>query len=258
MLTLHAVPGLPMVRPGDDLAQLTCEGIDRLGVTPARCDVFVMAQKIVSKAQNRYRCLADVTPSDRALALAAQVDKDPRLVEIILSESCEVVGHRPGVLVTRHRLGFVMANAGIDRSNLDTDDEDVVLLLPDDPDQACADLRNRLCEHYGADIAVIICDSVGRPWRLGTVVTALGAAGLPALQDLRGSPDLQGRPLAVSEVGYADQIAAAAGLLMGEANEGCPLVLVRGLHWREPAVNVASTLRSADKDIFSGSPPQSN
>jgi len=186
-----------------------------------------------------------------AIALAAELDKDPRFVEVVLSESKRVVRHRPGLLIVEHRLGLVMANAGIDHSNVPTDDGvDRVLLLPEDPDRSARALREHLVRVFGTGIAVIVSDSFGRAWRKGTVGIALGAAGLPALVDLRGHPDLFGRALLVTETGFADEIAAAASLLMGQADEAMPMVLVRGLAWSAPEVPAAALIRPAEHDLF--------
>ena len=229
-LTLIALGGIKLVEPGDDLGAIAVAAFAANGLVPEAGDVLVVAQKIVSKAEGRYVDVATVEPSERAIALAAEVDKDPRFVEVVLSESKRVVRHRPGLLIVEHRLGFVMANAGIDHSNLPTQaGGERVLLLPEDPDGSALALRTRLVGAFGTDIAVIVSDSFGRAWRKGTVGVALGAAGLPALIDMRGHPDLFGRELLVTETGFADEIAAAAGLLMGQADEAVPMVLVRGL-----------------------------
>jgi coenzyme F420-0:L-glutamate ligase / coenzyme F420-1:gamma-L-glutamate ligase len=210
-----------------------------------------VAQKIVSKAEGRYVDVAAVQPSERAIALAAEVDKDARFVEVVLSEAKRVVRHRPGLLIVEHRLGFVMANAGIDHSNVSSEDGvERVLLLPQDPDGSARALREYLAGVFGRRIAVIISDSFGRAWRKGTVGVALGAAGLPSLIDLRGHPDLFGRELLVTETGFADEIAAAAGLLMGQADEGVPIVLVRGLGWSAPEMPAAALIRPAEHDLF--------
>jgi coenzyme F420-0:L-glutamate ligase/coenzyme F420-1:gamma-L-glutamate ligase len=249
-LNLTAVPGIPMIQPGDDLAAIFIDAIARAGIQLIAKDVLVIAQKIVSKAEGRYIDLQQITPSQRARELAIAVDKDPRLVELILSESSEVVRHGPGVLIVTHRLGFVMANAGIDRSNLEPEAAERVLLLPENPDASCAMLRTRLQTYFGVELAVIINDSFGRAWRNGTVGVALGAAGLPALLDLRGHKDLYGRELQVSETGFADEIAAAASLLMGQASEGQPLVKISGLDWDAPATNADVLLRPRERDLF--------
>ena len=189
-----AVPGIPLVRKDDDLVALIGEGLARGGIVPRGGDVFVLTQKIVSKAEGRMVDLATVEPSAEAIELAGKVQKDPRLVELILSESVRVVRARPGILIVEHRLGFVMANAGIDQSNVASPDEPQrALLLPVDPDGSAAILRARLSQRFGVPVAVIISDSFGRAWRRGTCGVAIGAAGLPSLMDLRGSPDLFGR-----------------------------------------------------------------
>jgi coenzyme F420-0:L-glutamate ligase / coenzyme F420-1:gamma-L-glutamate ligase len=250
-LEILALPAIPMVQPGDDLATLIEAGFARGGIVPRDGDVLVVAQKIVSKAEGRIVDLADVTPSPRAVALAAEAGKDPRAVEVILSESVRVVRSRPGVLIMEHRLGFVMANAGVDQSNVGPQDgAQRLLLLPHDPDGSAAALRAALAARTGVMLAVIINDSFGRAWRRGTAGVAIGAAGLPALRDLRGQPDLFGRTLEVSVIGFADEIAAAASLLMGQAAEGQPVVLVRGLTWDAPASDAAALVRPAQEDMF--------
>ncbi|TCZ64073.1 coenzyme F420-0:L-glutamate ligase [Roseicella aquatilis] len=241
-LTLTALPGLPMVAAGDDLGGILADGLARTGLLPRPGDVLAVAQKVVSKAEGRSVPLAAVAPSPRALALAAETGKDPRLVELILSESLRVVRSRPNLIIVEHRLGFVMANAGIDQSNVGQDGH--ALLLPVDPDASAA----RLAERLG--MAVVITDSFGRAWRRGTVGVAIGAAGLPALLDLRGQPDLFGRELRVSITGFADEIAAAAGLVMGQGAEGQPAVLVRGLIWEAPAAPASALLRVGAEDLF--------
>ena len=246
-----AVPGIPLVRKGDDLVALIGGGMARGGIAPRGGDVFVVTQKIVSKAEGRMVDLADVKPSAEAIALAAEVQKDPRLVELILSELLRVVRARPNVLIVEHRLGFVMANAGIDQSNVASpDDPQRALLLPVDPDGSAAKLRRRLSDKFGVPVAVIISDSFGRAWRRGTCGVAIGAAGLPALMDLRGSPDLFGRELQVSITGHADEIAAAASLVMGQGDEGQPVVIVRGLTWRGPDNAASELVRPAAEDMF--------
>jgi coenzyme F420-0:L-glutamate ligase/coenzyme F420-1:gamma-L-glutamate ligase len=250
-LEVIALPGLPLIRPGDDLVDLIASAFKRDGVAPRPGDVLIVAQKIVSKAEGRVVDLATIEPSAEALALAAKVDKDPRLVEVILSESVRVVRARRGVLIVEHRLGFIMANAGVDQSNVGpADDLPRVLLLPKDPDRSAEALRRGLKAAIEIDMAVVINDSFGRPWRQGTAGVAIGAAGLPALIDLRGRPDLFGRTLEASVVGFADEVAAAASLLMGQADEGRPAVLIRGLSWSAPQSTAASLVRAANEDLF--------
>ncbi|MDP6792539.1 MAG: coenzyme F420-0:L-glutamate ligase, partial [Anaerolineales bacterium] len=227
---LTALADIPLVFPGDDLVAIILEALRRSDILLCPGDVIVIAHKIVSKAEDRYVELSDVNPSRRARTLASEVEKDPRLVEVILSESNEVVRHKPGVLVVEHRLGFVLANAGVDRSNVDQGTgKERVLLLPRDPDGACAEIQVQLKNHSGVEVGVIINDSHGRAWRTGTVGLALGTSGVPTLLDLRGAPDLYGDQLEVTQVGLADEIAAAASVLMGQADEGQPVVHIRGL-----------------------------
>jgi coenzyme F420-0:L-glutamate ligase / coenzyme F420-1:gamma-L-glutamate ligase len=250
-VTMTGLADIPLVQPGDDLGAITVAALRSNGLVPKQSDVLVVAQKIVSKAEGRYVDIATVQPSERAIALAAELDKDPRFVEVVLSESKRVVRHRPGLLIVEHRLGFVMANAGIDHSNIGVEaGSERVLLLPVDPDGSAHALRQYLIGAFGVGLGVIISDSFGRPWRKGTVGVALGAAGLPALVDLRGHPDLFGRELLVTETGFADEIAAAAGLLMGQANEAVPMVLVRGLAWSAPDRPAGFLIRPAEHDLF--------
>ena len=250
-VTLTALSGVKLVERGDNLGAITVVALRDNRLVPKDGDVLVVAQKIVSKAEGRFVDIATVEPSERAIALAAEVDKDPRFVEVVLSESKRVVRHRSGLLIVEHRLGFVMANAGIDHSNVAAEDGgERVLLLPVDPDGSAKALRQHLLSAFGVGIGVIISDSFGRPWRKGTVGVALGADGLPAFVDLRGHPDLFGRELLVTETGYADEIAAAAGLLMGQADEAVPMVLVRGLAWSAPDRPAAALVRPAEHDLF--------
>lgn len=250
-LAIAALGGIPLIAPGDDLAAIILSAMEDSGETLHDGDVLVLAQKIVSKAEGRYRILEQVTPSARAEEIAALTDKDPRLVELILSESTEIVRHRKGVLVVAHRIGIVMANAGIDASNVEPSAEGTrVLLLPEAPDSSAESLRAAIRAATGADIAVIINDSVGRAWRNGTVGIALGSAGLPALNDLNGSPDLFGRPLQASQVGLADELSAAASLLMGQANEGRPVVLISGLGATRRDGTAQDLIRPREQDLF--------
>ncbi len=250
-LEVIALEGLPLVRPGDDLVELIAQALTRNEVAPRAGDVLVVAQKIVSKAEGRVVDLATVKPSAKARTLAAEVDKDPRLVELILSESVRVVRARRNVLIVEHRLGFIMANAGVDQSNVAPEDgASRALLLPENPDRSAERLRRGLASSTGIDLAVVINDSFGRPWRQGTVGVAIGVAGLPGLIDLRGRPDLFGRKLEVSIIGFADEIAAAASLVMGQADEASPVVLIRGLRWSAPESTAASIVRSPHEDLF--------
>lgn len=247
-----ALPGIPLVQPGDDLASILIGGIAAADHKPRDRDVLVVAQKIVSKAEGRYRRLNDVTASPRANEIARETHKDPRLIEVILSESVEVLRCKRDIIIVEHRLGFVMANAGVDQSNIEHGDGDGrVLLLPTDPDRTCRALKQRLDKHFGVSLGVIINDSFGRAWRNGVTGVALGAAGLPSLVDMVGEADLFGRTLRVTQIGFADEIAAAASLVMGQAAERQPAVLVQGLDWGNRAEASARTLiRPRELDLF--------
>lgn len=247
-LRVLALRGLPEVEPGDDLGALLAERVRGIDPPLGRFDVLVVAQKIVSKAEDRFLDLGSLQPSTRARELAAVTGKDPRLVEAILAESSEVLRAKPGVIVVRHRLGYVMAQAGVDRSNVGGADR--VLLLPYAPDESAARLRAALARLLGVAPGVIVSDSFGRPWRLGTTNVAVGAAGVPALWNRRGERDRDGRALETTEVAWADAVAAAAGLAMGEAAEGIPCVLVRGLSWSAPEVPAQRLLRPVEDDLF--------
>ncbi len=248
---LVALGGVPLVREGDDLCATILTALARSRETLLSGDIVVLAQKIVSKAQGRCVELASVTASARALELATVVEKDPRVIELILRESSEVLRARRDVLVVVHRLGFVMANAGIDFSNTEANEGDArVLLLPSDPDGECERLRLALQERTGARIGIIINDSHGRAWRNGTVGVAIGASGVPALLDLRGKPDLFGRALKITQVGLADELAAAASLLMGQADEGTPIVIVRGVRCERREGRAAELIRPRELDLF--------
>jgi coenzyme F420-0:L-glutamate ligase/coenzyme F420-1:gamma-L-glutamate ligase len=256
MLTLTAIPGIPHVQAGDDLTGILLAAMDAAGLDLIDGDILAIAQKIVSKAEGRAVRLRDVEPGEEARELAARVGKDPRVVELILRESVEVsrvraAGEGPGVLVVRHRLGFTSANAGIDRSNVAQDGEDeTVLLLPEDPDASAARLRHAIRERRGVDVGIVITDSHGRPHRLGTVGVAIGVAGLPALWNRRGEADLYGYRLQHTDVGVADEIAAAAGLLMGQAAEGLPVVLLRGLRFGSDDGRAADLNRPPAQDLY--------
>ena len=250
-LNLVALPGLPLVEPGDDLAGLIADGLEAAGEQAGAGDVLVVAQKVVSKAEDRYVDLGTVTPSARAREIAVATGKDARLVEVIVSESRQILRYREGVIIVVHRLGFILANAGVDTSNVEpANGAERVLLLPRDPDATCAQLAEALGRRSGAPPAVVINDSVGRAWRHGTVGIAVGAAGLPALQDLRGRLDLYGRPLEITKVGLADELAAAATLLQGEADEGTPVVLVHGLGPIAGSAGANVLVRAESEDLF--------
>jgi len=246
-LTLTALDGIPEVRAGDDLAALLRAALARCDLRVRDGDVLVIAQKIVSKSEGRVVALDEVAPGQRALGLARLTGKDPRLVELILRESVSVLRARRDVLIVEHRRGWIMANAGIDLSNVSACGTHA-LLLPEDPDATCERLRAALADV--ADLGVVINDSFGRAWRCGVIGTALGTAGVPGLVDLRGRPDRNGRALQSSEVAVADELAAAASLVMGQADEGCPAVLARGLPWPLRESSGRELLRSRATDLF--------
>jgi coenzyme F420-0:L-glutamate ligase/coenzyme F420-1:gamma-L-glutamate ligase len=250
-ISFTAVPGLAEIGSGADLAATIAQALRAADLLPRARDVLVVAQKVVSKAEGRTADLDEVQPSQEAQRLAQLTGKDARLVQVVLSEAQEVVRAAPNVLIVRHRLGFVMANAGIDRSNVPQPaGRETVLLLPRDPDASASRLRSRLMEIFDVQLGVIVSDSFGRPWRNGVVNVALGAAGLPALVDRRGERDRNGRNLEMTEVAFADAIAAGAALAMGEAAEGTPVVLARGLDWSAPDSNAAALLRPRQQDLF--------
>lgn len=249
-MRLVAANDMPEVRPGDDLAGLALSGLAAAGCDPRDGDVIVFAQKIVSKAEGRLRLLAGIVPSADAIGLAQDCDKDPRVMELLLGESRAILRRRPGVVIVENRNGLVMANAGIDASNLDDSTEDAVLLLPEDPDASAARLRAALETATGVRLGVIINDSFGRAWRQGTTGTAIGVSGLPSLLDLRGRPDRRGRRLETSELACADELAAAASLLMGQADEGRPVVLVRGFPYPLTEGTAAELVRPSEMDMF--------
>lgn len=244
MIEIHPITGIGEVRPGDDLAALLLAALNHNAITPRAGDILVVTQKIVSKAQGRFVSLADVVPGDEAMRLAELTRKEPRLVELVLREADGVVRAAPNVLITRHRLGHVMANSGIDRSNIGNGEDDRALLLPVDPDGTAA----QLCAQLG--LAVVISDSFGRPWRMGVVAVAIGAAGLPALIDRRGEIDRDGRILEVTQVALADMIATAANLVTGEGAEGIPAALVRGCPLSEGNRPAKDLVRPAAEDLF--------
>ena len=250
-LTIATLAGIPQVQPGDDLAELLIEALAGGTTTLSTHDIVVVTSKIVSKAEGRYVDLPALEPSERARELAQITGKDARLVEAILREAVEIIRAKPNVLIVATRQGLIMANAGIDQSNLEVADHGRrALLLPADPDTSAQRIKDRLDQHFGADVGVVISDSVGRPWRLGTVGLAIGAAGVPALWDRRGEKDLSGRPLEVTEVAFADAVAAMAVLAMGEAAEGRPAALVRGLEWTAKARSAADLVRPKAEDLF--------
>jgi coenzyme F420-0:L-glutamate ligase/coenzyme F420-1:gamma-L-glutamate ligase len=254
-LEVIAVPGVPLVGRGDDLAQIALAALEQAALSLAGGDVVVVTSKVVSRAEGRFVALDGVTPSARAIALAEEIGKDPRLVELILLESTHVSRKARNVLVVRHRLGFVVANAGIDCSNALPNDAPPgsgpwALLLPEAPDTSAQALRKALEAATGVPLGVVISDSFGRPFRLGTVGAAIGCAGLPPLWDRRGELDLHGRALEHTITALADQVAACADLVAGQAGEGRALVLVRGLQFAPSDETARALCRRADEDLY--------
>ena len=252
-LTLTPLLGIPLIKPGDSLAEIILEGIKRSALELIDGDILVVAQKIVSKAEGRMVNLNQVKPSARAVDLATRVEKDPRVVELILQESNQVLRTRPGTIIVEHRLGFICASAGIDHSNVLGEygiPEDWVLLLPLNPDTSADNIRARLEAASGARLGVLIIDSHGRAWRLGVVGTAIGISGLPGLVDLRGKQDLFGYCLQITQVGAADELAAATSLVMGQAAECTPVVHVRGFPYQLREATMREILRPNDQDLF--------
>jgi coenzyme F420-0:L-glutamate ligase / coenzyme F420-1:gamma-L-glutamate ligase len=252
-LTLTPLAGIPLVQPGDDLGQLLLDALSHAAITLQDGDILVVAHKIVSKSEGRLVNLETVTPSDRAVELAHQTAKDPRIVELVLQESHEVLRTRPGLIVVEHRLGFVCANAGVDHSNVCGKwgrPEDWFLLLPKDPDASARQLRGRLGEASEVQVGVLIIDSHGRAWRQGIAGVTIGLAGLPGVVDLRGRSDLFGYDLRITQVAAADELASAASLVMGQADEGLPAVHVRGFPYPMREGSLDELLRPKELDLF--------
>jgi coenzyme F420-0:L-glutamate ligase/coenzyme F420-1:gamma-L-glutamate ligase len=252
-LTFTPLPKIPLIHPGDDLAEILLASLQNARITPEDGDILVLAQKIVSKAEGRLIDLTKVSPTKDALELAKRSEKDPRLVELILQESREVLRVRPGTIIVEHRLGFVCASAGIDHSNVmgeDGNPEDWVLLLPEDPDRSALEIRRKIKLSTGIRLGLMIIDSHGRAWRMGTIGTAIGISGLPGLVDKRGWKDLFGYRLQITIVAAADELAAAASLVMGEAAEGTPAVHVRGFPYPLREGSLSELLRPKKQDMF--------
>ncbi|MES1972531.1 MAG: coenzyme F420-0:L-glutamate ligase [Pseudomonadota bacterium] len=250
MLTIHPLTAIGEVLPGDDLAALLAAALRSAGLELQRFDILVVTQKIVSKAEGRFVDLAGVVPGAEAMRLAGTTRKDPRLVELVLAESSDVVRAVPHVLITRHRSGHVMANAGIDQSNIGSSGAELALLLPEDADASAQRLREALERVWPAGFGVLVSDSFGRPWRYGVTNVAIGGSGFPALIDRRGTPDRDGRILEVTQVALGDMAASAAGLVTGEGAEGVPAALIRGLSWDTAPNSAAALVRPLGEDLF--------
>ena len=252
-LTLMPLQAIPLIRRGDDLADIILSTLDLSSIALQDGDILALAQKIVSKAEWRMVNLATVLPSQHAIELASQVGKDARLVELMLQESTAVLRTRPGTIIVEHRLGFICANAGIDHSNVageGTVQEEYVLLLPRNPDQSAREIRSKLESRTKKRLGVMIIDSHGRAWRNGTVGICIGLSGIPGIIDERGWKDLFGYTLKVTVVGVADELAAATSLVMGQAAEGTPVVHVRGFPYPLREGSLKELLRSKEQDLF--------
>ena len=248
------IPGMPMVESGDDLSGQILAAIEAASLELVDGDVICLAQKVVSKAEGQQIPLEGIVASPEAERLAAETDKDPRLVQLILDESTEVLRQRVGVLIVRHKLGLVGAHAGIDQSNVNHGEGEQALLLPKDPDASAAGIRQSILERSGRRVGVIITDSHNRPWRMGTIGAAIGCAGITVLDDHRGGTDVYGRELKVTLINRADALAAAATLVMGETTEKIPLALIRGLPDEADSTvasqNAKMINRPLDEDLF--------
>ena len=245
------IPGIPLVQPGDDLAALIIEAAEAAGLSLISGDILVMAQKIVSKAEGRLVRLADVRPGEEALRLAQETGKDARVVQAVLDDSTAVVRARAGVLIVEQSSGWVCAHGGLDHSNVAPEEEETVALLPADADASATAIRSRILAETGATVAVLISDSHGRPWKMGTVGVCIGCAGLPALWDQRGLTDLYGYELVASEECIVDELCAAASLVMGQSSEGRPAAIIRGYRRPDAADTPARSIqRPAEKDLF--------
>jgi coenzyme F420-0:L-glutamate ligase/coenzyme F420-1:gamma-L-glutamate ligase len=250
-IRIHPLLGIPLINKGDHLCQLILDAIEANKLILKDGSILVLAQKIVSKAEDRFVNLKTVKPTALAIDYSVKTDKDPRLVELILQESKSVIRHRKGVLVVENHQGLIMANAGIDHSNVEQDPEnDWVLLLPKNPDKSAASLHNELLRKTGCKIGVIINDSIGRAWRNGTIGTAIGVAGLSSIVDLRGRADLFGNQLRVSEEAIADELASAASLIQGQADEGLPVVFIEGYRTSSQHIPASELIRPEEKDLF--------
>ena len=251
-LTLTPLLNFPLIRQDDNLADILVKSLQETQIELHDNDIIVLAQKIVSKSEGRMVNLATVTPSQQAIELAQKADKDPRVMELMLQESNEVLRIRVGTIIVEHKLGFVCANAGIDHSNVMSggNTEDYVLLLPEDPDRSARNILEKIKQTTGKTIGVMIIDSHGRAWRNGTVGICIGLSGLPAIVDERGWKDLFGYALKITIVGVADELAAAASLVMGQAAEGIPAVHVRGFPYSLGEGSLKDLIRPKEQDMF--------
>lgn len=254
-LTLTTIADIPLIEPGDNLVEIILEGIQKANETLEDNDILIIAQKIISKAENRYVDLSSIKPSKQAENLATEVDKDPRYVELVLRESKNVVRKKPGILIVEHHLGLILANAGIDQSNIEhRNGNERALLLPVDPDRSAKKFRQEIQKRLNVDVAIIINDSIGRAWRNGTIGMAIGISGMAALDDRIGDQDIFGRELKATSAAVADEMAAAASLIMGQTTERTPVVLARGYQAipeeTENLKGLKPLIREKSQDLF--------
>jgi coenzyme F420-0:L-glutamate ligase/coenzyme F420-1:gamma-L-glutamate ligase len=241
---------LPLIKPGQDLSKEIIKAISSESIEVDDGDVIAIAQKIVSKSENRYLDISLISPSDEAITLSKQIDKDPKFIQAILNESKKVVRYRMGVLIVEHKLGFIHANAGIDRSNIDQE-QDIVLLLPEDPDASAKAISKSLSKFFTKNISVIITDTMGRPFRNGIVGFTIGSHNIECLLDERGKKDLYGNKLRVTQIGIADELAAASSLLMGQAAQKKPVILIKGYQFKQNNLSDSQSLiRGEEEDLF--------
>jgi coenzyme F420-0:L-glutamate ligase / coenzyme F420-1:gamma-L-glutamate ligase len=252
-MILTGLSNIPLIQAGDDLPSILWDCLQNEGISLNDGDILVITQKIISKAENRLISLRDVIPSSEAAKLAEIVEKDPRFVELVLRESKKVIRTRPGTLIVEHRLGFISANAGIDHSNVQGvagNSEDLFLLLPENPDQSALNIRKFLETKCTGRLGILIIDSHGRAWRKGVLGTSIGFSGMPGLVDMRGKPDLFGFKLRVTEIAVADELAAGASLVMGQASEHIPVVHVRGFPYPLREGSLQELIRPEERDLF--------
>jgi coenzyme F420-0:L-glutamate ligase / coenzyme F420-1:gamma-L-glutamate ligase len=252
-LTITPIPDIPLIKPGDNLPEIIIQAAKNSDILPKEGDIWILAQKIVSKAENRLVNINRIVPSTRAFEIANKTRKDPRFVELVLRESKNVLREKPGALIVEHNCGFICANAGIDHSNVEADEgnpDDWYLLLPEDSDQSALKIRKELEITFGFHFGVMIIDSHGRAWRNGTVGTTIGLSGLPGVVDLRGRQDLFGYRLQITQICAADELAGAASLMMGQANESQPVVLASGFPYPLREGNITELIRPKDEDLF--------
>lgn len=250
-LELIAIERIPLIEPGDDLVSIIIEAIKEQKIQLNSGDILVLAQKVVSKSENRYAYLKEVVPTSEAFKIAKNTDKDPKLIQLILNESVKVIRQAKGVIIVENKLGFIHANAGIDKSNIESNiDNPKVLLLPKDPDASASRIKEEILKQMKLKVGIVINDSSGRAWRKGIVGIAIGSSGVEGLSNLRGKKDLYGNVLEITEVGKVDEIASAASLLMGQANEGFPVILVKGIPETNEFSDVKSLLRDESEDLF--------